>query len=260
MNCHDIICKLEKLSPLKYAYHWDNSGMQVFQDNREITKILIALDATDEVIEEAIKVKAELLIVHHPLMMEGMKQISTNHFIGSKIIKLIQNNITCYAMHTNFDVMGMADAAAEMINLKNKQILSISYQDGETQQGCGRCGTLSSKMTVTECSKYIKETFQIDSIRVYGNPNRTIEKVAIVPGSGGSMIADALKANVDIMITGDIKHHEGLDANEQGLTIIDAGHFGLEKLFITYINNYLKKEFPQVEIHIPNQASPFWVI
>jgi len=163
-------------------------------------------------------------------------------------------------MHTNFDGMGMADAAADMMELKNSQILNVSYDDGHTQEGCGRFGNLSNKMSLDECAMHIKKIFQLDLVRVFGDKEKQIENVAIMPGSGADMIKDSLKANVDLMITGDMKHHEGIDSNAQGLAIIDAGHFGLEKLFVSYVKNYLNRELPQVNIHIPNQKPPFWSI
>lgn len=259
MDCKQIISKLEELSPLIYACDWDNSGLLVGQVNKEVSTICIALDGTDQVIEEAIQQKADLLILHHPLIMKGMKRITNEDFIGRKIIKLIQHNITCYAMHTNFDVMGMADAAASIIGIKESKILSVSYDDENSQQGCGRFGKLPKEMTLIEYADFIKEKFQIESIRIYGNTDKIIKTVAIVPGSGADMIKDALKEKVDLLITGDIKHHDGLDSYEQGLIIMDAGHFGLEKLFVSYINNYLKREFPQVKLQIPNQTCPFWI-
>lgn len=260
MNCKQIINKLEELSPLKYAYDWDNSGLQVGQENKEVATICIALDGTDEVIQEAIQQKADLLILHHPLIMKGLKKITQEDFIGSKIIKLIKHDITCYAMHTNFDIMGMADAAASMMEMKDSQILSMSYDDGKTQQGCGRFGKLHKEMSVIECAEFIKDKFQIESIRIFGNTDKIIKTVAIVPGSGADMIIDALKAKVDLMITGDIKHHDGLDSNEQGLIIMDAGHYGLEKLFVSYINDYLRKEVAPVKLQILKQSEPFRIV
>lgn len=258
--CSSLIESLEQLSPLSFAENWDNVGLLAGRREKEVQKLYIALDATDEVIGEAARNGADMLLTHHPLIFSALKKVNTDDFIGRRLVKLLQNDISYYAMHTNFDVMGMADAAADEIRLKERQVLDITYEDEIAKEGIGRYGKLPQVMTLEECASYIKEVFHLESVKIYGEPGNAIECAAISPGSGKSMIKPAIAAGAEVLITGDIEHHEGLDAMAQGLMIIDAGHYGIEKIFVPYMMEYIKREFPQLEVVAAKEKNPFWVM
>lgn len=260
VKCYELIEKLEQLSPLMYAEEWDNVGLLAGRRDKEINTIYIALDATDEVIDEAIRVNADLLLTHHPLIFKKLDRINTDNFIGRRVYELIRNDICYYAMHTNFDVMGMADAAADEIELKNRQVLDVCYEDSISKEGCGRVGTLENKMTLEECARLVKSAFNVPNVRVYGELENLVETAAILPGSGGSFIKNALQAGADVMITGDIDHHEAIDAVAQGIAIIDAGHYGIEKLFVPYMYEFLERETKGLQIYQARVKEPFVVI
>ena len=118
MKCIDIIGRLEELSPPKFAEEWDNVGLLVGRKEKDINNIYIALDATDDVIDRAITLGADMIITHHPMIFSSIKKINSDDFVGRRILSLIRHDINLYAMHTNFDVMGMADAAADEMKLK----------------------------------------------------------------------------------------------------------------------------------------------
>ena len=107
MKCREIQKILETQSPLSYALSWDNVGLLAGSEKKEIQKIYIALDAVDSVIDAALSAQADLLLTHHPLIFKGIRQITAEDFIGRRLIRLIQNDVCYYAMHTNFDVKGM---------------------------------------------------------------------------------------------------------------------------------------------------------
>ncbi len=260
VECSVIMESLERLSALSFAEPWDNVGLLAGRRDKKVGKVCIALDATDEVIEEAAGKGADLLLTHHPLIFSAMKRVNTDDFIGRRIVKLLQNDISYYAMHTNFDVMGMADAAADEIGLKDRQVLEITYEDEIAKEGIGRYGKLRQVMTLEECASYVKDVFRLESVKVYGEPGQAIECAAISPGSGKSMIKPALAVGAEVLITGDIEHHEGLDAMAQGLMVIDAGHYGIEKLFVPYMAEYMKREFPRLEVFAAKEKNPFWVM
>lgn len=260
MKCYEIIEKLETLSPVSYAEAWDNIGLLAGRRDKEVNTIYIALDATDDVIEEAVRLKADLLLTHHPLIFKKMSRVNTDDFIGRRVFRLIQNDICYYAMHTNFDVMGMADAAADELKLQNCQVLNVTYEDEISKEGCGRFGSFAKKISLAECAELVKRTYQVPNVRVFGNLTDMVEIAAVMPGSGGSYIQDALRAGADVMITGDIDHHEGIDAIAQGLNIIDAGHYGIEKLFIPYMKEFLHREFPNIQLYQAEQKEPFVVV
>lgn len=134
-----------------------------------------------------------------------------------------------YAMHTNFDVMGMADAAADTLALKDRQVLYVTFEDEIAKEGIGRFGRLPEEMTLADCAEYVKKTFQLPAVRVYGELSDVISVAAVSPGSGKSTAQSAVNAGVDVLISGDIDHHLGIDLVAQGVSVIDAGHYGLEK-------------------------------
>lgn len=260
MKCYEVLEKLEALSPLSYAEDWDNVGLLAGRRDKEIKSIYIALDATDDVIEEVVRLKADLLLTHHPLIFKKMDRINTDHFIGRRIYELIKNDICYYAMHTNFDVMGMADAAADKLGLQTRNVLNVTFEDDIAKEGCGRYGKLPKKMTLRECAELVKKCFEVPNVRVYGDLDSFVEDAAVMPGSGGSYIQDALMCGADVMITGDVDHHEGIDAVAQGIQIIDAGHYGIEKLFIPYMAEYLNRELPGIIVNTVEYQEPFVVL
>lgn len=247
MKCKDLIAKLEELSPAMYAMDWDNSGLLVGDGEKEVTKVLLSVDVTDEVIEEAIREGANMILSHHPLIFSKIKKVVATDFIGRRIIRMIENGICCYCMHTNFDVMGMADAAADELGLLHSEVLMVTYEDDIAKEGIGRYGFLKDIITLQELADSVKKIFDLEHVTVYGNRNMKVAKTAISTGSGKSMVPYALNTDCDVIITGDIDYHTALDSVAQGLCIIDAGHFGLEKIFITYMQEYLKREVPTIE-------------
>lgn len=259
MKCNEIIEMLETLSPAMYAEEWDNIGLLAGRRDKEVGIIYIALDATEEVIEDAVRVGADLLLTHHPLIFKKLNSVTTDDFIGRRIYKLIQNDISCYAMHTNFDVMGMADAAADELSLKDREVLNVTYEDDISKEGCGRVGQLAERMSVADCAELVKKRFKVPTVRIFGEPGDIVEFAAVMPGSGGDYVSDAIAAGADVMITGDISHHVGIDAAAQGLNIIDAGHYGIEKLFIPYMEEFLKRELSGVRICTAEPKEPFIV-
>ena len=260
MECKKVIEILEKQSPKSYACDWDNVGLLVGREDKEIQMIYIALDATDEAIEEAIANGADMLLTHHPMIFKGMKRVTQEDFIGRRIIRLIQNDMVYYAMHTNFDVMGMADLAADYLGISDTRVLEITSVSETGEEGIGRYGSLKKEMTVRECCEEVKQAFSLENVKVFGDLERKVKTAAISPGSGKSVISNALQAGVDVLITGDIDHHEGIDAVAQNMTVIDAGHYGVEHIFIPYMEQYLKREAKELEIAVQPLTFPFQII
>lgn len=260
MKCKDVILALEKIAPKCLAEKWDNVGLLAGREDKEVSKIMLALDPTREVVEEAVNWGADMLITHHPLIFSGMKSVTTSDFIGKRVFQLICQDICYYAMHTNFDAAWMAEAVAETLELKKNQILDVTYQDEIVQKGIGQIGELPEIMSLQECAVYVKEKCKVSSVKVFGNPEAQIKVVALVPGSGKDYIDLALKKDAQVFITGDIGHHNGLDAVERGIAVIDAGHYGLEKLFAGYMEKCLKTELPNMQIKRADEQEPFWVI
>lgn len=260
MRCSEIIQKLEELSPSSFAESWDNVGLLAGRRDREVTKVYLALDATDEVIAEAVRIGAQMLLTHHPLIFTAMKRVTAEDFIGRRVAKLLRHDISYYAMHTNFDLMGMADAAADEMGLRNRQVLAITYEDEIAKEGIGRFGTLPSIMSLLECAEYVKKVFHVENVRVFGDPEAEMEYAAVSPGSAKSVIKSAIALGADVLISGDVDHHEGIDCVAQGMNVIDAGHYGMEKIFMPYMEEFFHRELPQIETVTAPEKNPFWTI
>lgn len=260
MKCSEIIQILNELAPEAGACSWDNPGLLAGRSDKEVKCIYIALDATDQVVDQAAAQGADLLLTHHPLIFKALKQINDQNFITRRLLKLIQADISCYAMHTNFDAAPgcMADLAAKRLNLTDCSPLEYMGEMKEQPYGIGKVGMLPQPVSLFELANQVKEAFGLPFLLVYGQElkDRPIQRAALCPGSGGSMIEEALKAEAQVMITGDIGHHTAIDAVARNLAVIDAGHYGLEHIFIDFMADYLEKRLQgQVKII---QAAPQW--
>lgn len=256
MRCSEICALLEREYSPEYACDWDNVGLLAGRRNKEVKKILLALDATDEVVRMAVEQKADMLITHHPMIFSPMKRVTDEDMNGRRLITLIKNDISYYAMHTNYDTRGMADLAARMMNLQECTVLE-EVKDGE---GIGRVGVLPKRMTLEKCAQMVKEAYHIPSVKLFGDPKTEIYSAAICPGAGKSTMKEALKFGCDVYITGDIDHHTGIDAVDQGLCIIDAGHYGIEHIFMNDVKEYLEKVLTGVHMDCVPVQHPFTVI
>ena len=256
MKCRQIIDILEKDFPETYALSWDNVGLLAGRDDKEVKKIYVAVDATDEVIEAAVAADTDMLITHHPLIFGGRNKITNEDFIGRRLIQLIQNDISYYAMHTNYDVLGMGDLAGKLLQLRGMEVLEVT----EEPEGIGRIANLEQKMPLEEYCEQVKAAFQLESVKVFGDPDKKISRVAICPGSGKSVIETAIEKGAEVLVTGDIGHHEGIDAAAQGLAVVDAGHYGVEHIFIADMVQYITQHMKDVNVTGAPVVHPFIIM
>ena len=244
MKCSEILEYLTKLYPLELAMDWDNSGFLLGRSDKEVKNVLVVLDITNEVLEYAETKDIDLIVSHHPIIFSALKRVTDETLLGNYILKILKNDICVIAMHTNFDIAkgGMADICSERLGLSNTCVFEITnICDGE-ELGVGKIGDLKKDMSLDELIELVKAKFNLKHVSVFGreNINSKIRRVAISPGSGKGMYKYAIK-RADVLITGDITHHEGLDAINEGICIIDATHYGLEHVFTEKIVNDLKK-------------------
>ena len=244
MKCMEIIDILEELAPRRCACEWDNPGLMAGRTEKEVKTVLLTLDTDDETVEEAIVQEADMIISHHPLIFKPVKHVTDEDFIGRRLVKMIRADICCFAMHTNFDSAPgcMADAAAEKLGIRGGEPLEEMGEENGIPFGIGKIGSLKEPETGMELAARVKKEFGLPSVSVYGDDlweKIPVTRAAVCPGSGGSTIREALKKKAQVLITGDISHHEGIDAEAQGLMVIDAGHYGIEHIFMEYMENYL---------------------
>ena len=257
MQCKEIIQVIEATFPRTAALGFDNVGLLAGRSEKEVSRIYLALDATDVVIDRAIKEGADMLITHHPLLFSAVKKVTDEDFITRRIVKLIQNDISYYAMHTNYDVLGMAELSADYLKLTDREVLSVTEETKDGCEGFGRVGMLPEQMTLRECGEFVKKALALHDVRVYGDPDCLVQKAAVCTGSGKSMIPDALAKGAQVYVTGDIDHHTGIDAVAAGLPIIDAGHYGTEYIFMEAMKKKLSQKFPKLQISCAKIKSPY---
>ena len=260
MLCKEIIQVIEAAYPREAALDFDNVGLLAGRSEKEVNRVYIALDATDAVIDCAVRAGADMLITHHPLIFSPLKKVTDENFISRRIVKLIQNDISYYAMHTNYDVLGMAELSEKILGIRDTEVLDITRENGGIPEGIGRIGSLEQPVTLEECCVYIKHKLNLGSLKVFGDMDAKVSRLAISPGSGKSAIGAAIAKGADILVTGDIGHHEGLDAVEQGLLVIDAGHYGTEYIFIDDMKRFLEDKLPVLQVTAAPVIHPFQVI
>ncbi|MCR1848658.1 Nif3-like dinuclear metal center hexameric protein [Paeniclostridium sordellii] len=365
MKLKSLIKQIEKKYPLNLAYDWDNVGLLVGDYENEVKKIMVVLEANEEVVNEAIEKEIDLIITHHPFIFSKMKKVTTQDLKGKLIHKLIKNNTSIYSMHTNFDIAfdGLNDYFVDLLNLKDAKILEktnseVLYKlavyvpkthldkvrsalgnadaghlgnykecsfsiEGEGRfkpceganpyigeegalesvnevkietivpqkilggvinamikshpyeevaydlyklenkgeaVGLGRYGKLEEKMTFKDLGMILKEKLDIKHLRVVGNLEDEIFKVAIVTGSGADMVKKAFKSGCDVLITGDMKYHDAQDTLDMGMKVIDCGHFDTEKVFADIMFKYLDENFDMDIIKSDVNLNPFDII
>ena len=266
MRCDDILKKLEEEYPLDCAEEWDNPGLLVGRRNRDVHRVMIALDATEETIREAIDAEADLMITHHPLLFHSIREVNDDTFTGRRILALIEHEISYYAMHTNFDVLGMAHINEKQLDLQDTHVLDVTRESDGIVEGIGRVGFLPEAMTLTELAEYVRRRMDLDAVRCYGPEQKegaeepVIERAAVCGGSGKSMIDPAIEEKAQVLITGDIDYHSAIDALARGLFIIDAGHYGTEYAFISYMKKKMEKLFPELSVFSAKIRHPYQVI
>ncbi|MDU1828971.1 Nif3-like dinuclear metal center hexameric protein [Anaerococcus sp.] len=224
MEIKELIDRLCDKYPLDLQENWDNSGLQIGNLNNELENVLISLDLEDEGVDMAIKNKCNLIITHHPYLFNGTKSIDFSDDFYNRLDKVIKNDISVFAMHTNLDIAkdGLNDNLCEILNIKNTNILEVGKEIG-----LGRYGHID-KIKALDFAKKVKDVLVAEKLICYGNMGKEIEKVAVCGGAGQSLFEDAFINECDLMITGDVSYHMAMDYTNRGLIIIDAGHFASE--------------------------------
>ena len=289
MKCRDLLKIIEHFYPINTALDFDNVGLLCGRYDKEVKKVYIALDPTDNVIADATLWRADLLITHHPMILSPFKSVTDDDYIGRRLIQLIQNDISYYAMHTNYDVMRLGELTGEMLGLEHLRVLSESlsledsnhvrekvsksayadevtsnkniWEDKDSESlGIGVIGDLPDYISLRDCCDLVKEKFNLREVKVYGDLARLVKKVGIAPGSGRSTIPSGISKQIDVLVTGDIGHHEGLNGIDHELAIIDAGHYNTEYPFIEDMSEFLSKQNLGLEIKTEEICTPYQII
>lgn len=251
MKVYELVEIVEKLAPLSLALPKDNPGLQIGRRDAEVKKVYLTVDVTHESIAAAAAAGCDFILSHHPMIYhDPLMMVNDSGLQSSKALEIIEHGMAYYATHTPFDCAkgGMGDAAAELIGIKDTAPMMPDQKSPE--EGIGRVGTLDEPMTAQELTDKVKSIFDLPGVILYdGSPaGKKLSRVATLPGGGNSAWELALMLKADAYITGDITYHNAMDAVEKGLTIIDAGHYGIEWIFVPTMSRYLAEKAPELEI------------
>ena len=246
MKVKDIISVIEDFAPLSIQESWDNSGLCVGSPEDEVTSVLLGLDCTPALVDEAVACGADMIVTHHPLIFKGVKKISPEDQTGEAIIKAIRAGISIYAAHTSADkvIAGVSGAMAAKLGLKNVRILD---EDGDGT-GLGVVGDFETPMTSEEAVAYVKERFGLKVVKASRPVEGKIERVAMCGGSGGSLIPVAMKSGARLYISGDISYHNFF--TQPGFMIMDIGHYESEIEIVDILFSLIRKNFPTFAVRI----------
>ena len=231
-------------APRELAADWDNVGHLLGSPGDTVSRVLTALDITEDVADEAMALGCQLIVSHHPVMNCKWLPVQTvreDRPQGHLLLKLLRNNISAICMHTNLDAAqrGVNDLLAKALHLADPVPLHES--------GIGRHGFLPEPMALPEFVRFVSQTLGCNGVR-YAGTGRPVSHVAVGGGACGDFENDAIAAGCDTFVTSDLSYHQFLDAAGKGITLIDAGHFPTEDLICGEIVSYLSARFPQLAV------------
>ncbi len=240
MNFKDLHLAFEAWANEKFAENYDNVGLIVGEYDTEIQGVLINIDVTDDVLDEAEKLGCNLIITHHPIWFLPRKKLNGEDYVSRIILKAIRKNIGLYALHTNLDniMQGVNYKIAKLLNLNQLQFIR---KHPNLEIGSGMMGELEQSIHIDRFMELIKEKFKVPFLRYSKADNKIlVKKIGVCGGAGSFLIPDVLKLNLDVFITSDITYHKFFD-NENQFYLIDIGHFESEQytneIIFDFVNN-----------------------
>lgn len=241
----EFVRLVEDIAPCELAYDWDNSGL-LLRCGDSVGKVLIALDATLSVAEEAERKGCDMILVHHPLIFSSVKSLSCDKPQDAVLMKLIRSGISLYAAHTTFDRAsgGINDVLADILGLSG---VSVMPGAGESLM---RVGDLPQTLEKNAFLSRVKAALGVESVRLSQTACGRISRVAVVGGSGGDFAAAAKEQGAQALVTGEAKHHHFIEAAAYGILLIEAGHYHTECAFVDTIYMSLQSRLNEVQLDL----------
>jgi dinuclear metal center YbgI/SA1388 family protein len=251
MQIKDIVQELDRYAPPAFQENYDNSGLIVGNAEWDCTGILCSLDATEEVILEAIAAGCNLVVAHHPIIFSGLKKLNGRNYVEKTVITAIKNDIAIFAIHTNLDniIEGVNSTMALKLGLHNPKVLlpktvsAFPLTNDNQRVGSGLIAELPGEMEENGFLQMLQTSFQLTVIRHSPLLAKPIKKVALCGGAGSFLLKQALEAGADVFITSDLKYHEFFDA-EGRILVADIGHWESEQFTTGLLIDILQAKFP----------------
>jgi len=239
----DVVAALDERYPPAWAEDWDRVGLVLGEPSVEVDTVLCAVDCVPATVAQAVEIGAQVLVVHHPLLLRGVSSVAPTTYKGRIVHDLIKRDVALFVVHTNADVAnpGVSDALAARLGLSGLRPLRPSTEDDS--RGVGRIGTLSTPLTLAELTGNAAEALPATAwgVRAAGDPERLIRTVAVCGGAGDTYLADAAAAGADAYLTADLRHHP---ASEHlaggGPALLDAAHWATERPWLDDLADELR--------------------
>jgi len=264
LQLSQVLDTLETLWPAAGAEAWDAPGLITGHLTQPVGKVMFTVDVTSAVVDEAIASGVDLLIAHHPYLMRGVSSVAQTTVKGATLAKAIKADLAIFAAHTNADIVagGVSDSIALALGLENIHPLD----NPAAAAGHGRVGLLPDPMTLGNFAKLVAQTLPSTAtgIRVAGDFNRMVYKVALCGGAGDSFLPLALAAEADVYVTSDLRHHVAQDAAELTLVnpaapaLIDVSHWASEWLWLDYAADSLRNIYPELDFSVCDLRTDPW--
>lgn len=241
VSVSEIITFLHTFAPPCLAEDYDNVGLLIGDSKKNIHKVLVTLDADENVAKEASAIGADMIISHHPLIFKPLRRIVAEDSVSRTAVSLIKNDIALFAMHTNFDSVksGLCDLFLDKIGMtKNRTPI-----EGEGEDGIGRYADLETATSLSSMLESLKGKFQLTNIRYVGELDKSISKIAVCNGGGAEFVYRAKELGADCYISGDIKYQHARFAYENNMMLIEIPHYSAEKIFCDYAAKLLFDRF-----------------
>lgn len=249
MKLQEVIYYLHTVAPNHYQEDYDNSGLLVGDPYSEVKGVLVSLDVTEAVLEEALGLGCNVIVSHHPIIFSGLKRLTGQNHVQRIVQMAIKNDLNLFAIHTNLDAVhpsGVNSRIAERLGLTSTSILR-PRDPADTSVGSGLMGVIQP-MEEMAFLKSLKEKMEVNCVKHTALKGKNIEKVAICGGSGRFLLEDAIAAGADVFISSDFKYHEYFEADGQ-IVIADIGHFESEQFTTQMLGELLKGKFLNFASH-----------
>lgn len=250
MKIKEVVAALEHFAPLPLQEDWDNAGLQVGLTETYVSGVLLCLDVTEEIVDEAIENACNLIVSHHPLIFRKLRNITGTNEVQRCIIKALKNDIAIVSMHTNIDNArdGVNYRIAEKMGMTDVRFFTTK-QVGDIECGSGTIGTLPAPMAATDFIGMLKERFNVECVQTNSLISRQISRVAICGGAGSFLLEEAIAAGADAFITGEMHYHDFFDHNDD-IQICVIGHYQSEQYTPEIFKDILEKKCPQVRTYM----------
>ena len=258
-----ILASCERLWPAAGAEAWDAPGLVTGSVSSTVSRVLLSVDVTAAVVAEAIELNCQLLISHHPFIMRGVSTVSEQTAKGATLSQAIRANLAIFAAHTNADIVadGVSDTIAKALGLADVRALD----NPGNKIGHGRVGELPAPIPLGEFARLVAKVFPSTAggIRVAGDYNQSVSKIALCGGAGDSFIANAFACSADVYLTSDLRHHLAQDARESALldggpALVDVSHWASEWLWLETAAQQLRKIYPDIDFIVCDLRTDPW--